>query len=58
MFGPAITKRLMNYFATPRPSVPKDAFPELTDREREILNCQTPTPQPEDRPQPRLEHLH
>ncbi len=58
IFGPAIAKRLMNYFATPRPSAPKDAFPELTDREREILNCQAPTPQPEDRPQPRLEHLH
>ncbi len=37
IFGPAIAKRLMNYFATPRPSAPPNAFPELTDREREIL---------------------
>jgi DNA-binding NarL/FixJ family response regulator len=37
IFGPAIAKRLMQYFAAPRPSTPPDTFPELTDREREIL---------------------
>jgi DNA-binding NarL/FixJ family response regulator len=37
IFGPSIAKRLMQYFATPRPSAPPDAFPELTDREHEIL---------------------
>ena len=38
IFGPAIAKRLTNYFATPRPSSVAQAFPELTEREREILN--------------------
>ena len=37
IFGPAIAKRLMQYFASPRPTAPQDAFPELTEREREIL---------------------
>ena len=37
IFGPAIARRLMQYFATPRPPVPRQLFPELTDREREIL---------------------
>jgi DNA-binding NarL/FixJ family response regulator len=37
IFGPSIAKRLMQYFASPRPSAPIDALPELTDREREIL---------------------
>jgi DNA-binding NarL/FixJ family response regulator len=37
IFGPAIARRLMNYFSAPRPDVPREAFPELTDREREIL---------------------
>jgi len=37
IFGSAIAKRLMQYFAAPRPSTPPDTFPELTDREREIL---------------------
>ena len=31
IFGPAIAKRLMSYFAAPRPkSAPPEAFPELT----------------------------
>lgn len=34
IFGPAIARRLMGYFATPRP----EAFPELTEREREVLD--------------------
>ncbi len=33
IFGPAIARRLMSYFAAPKPN----AFPELTEREREIL---------------------
>jgi DNA-binding NarL/FixJ family response regulator len=37
IFGSAIAKRLMQYFANPHPTAPKDAFPELTEREREIL---------------------
>jgi DNA-binding NarL/FixJ family response regulator len=36
IFGPAIAHRLMRYFANPRPAQ-GEAFPELTDREREIL---------------------
>ncbi len=28
----------MNFFAAPRPAVPPKLFPELTGREREILN--------------------
>ena len=38
IFGPAIARRLMNYFATPRPTLPAYAFPDLTEREREILD--------------------
>jgi DNA-binding NarL/FixJ family response regulator len=34
LFGTAIAKRLMSFFSVPRPS---EAFPELTEREREIL---------------------
>lgn len=36
LFGPEIATRLMNYFATPKDTPPL-AFPELTEREREIL---------------------
>jgi DNA-binding NarL/FixJ family response regulator len=37
IFSPAIATRLMDYFTEARTQVPKDAFPELTEREREIL---------------------
>ena len=37
IFGPAIAKRLMQYFAVPRLSAPPNTFPELTEREHEIL---------------------
>ncbi len=37
LFGPAIAKRLMNFFLVPQHVVPT-IFPELTEREREILN--------------------
>jgi DNA-binding NarL/FixJ family response regulator len=36
LFGPAIAARLMNYFSPAAPS-PSQTFPELTEREREIL---------------------
>ncbi|HEX6387411.1 MAG TPA: response regulator transcription factor [Anaerolineae bacterium] len=37
LFGAGIATRLMKFFAVPRNAVP-DVFPELTEREREILN--------------------
>lgn len=38
LFGPAIAARLMSYFSDPRPSAPAELFPELTAREREVLD--------------------
>src|SRR5260221_3751336 len=37
IFGPAIARRLIQYFADVSPTVPMQAFPELTKRQREIL---------------------
>ncbi|GCE31034.1 DNA-binding response regulator [Dictyobacter alpinus] len=39
IFGPAIATRLMNFFTTAQPATPghKELFPDLTQREREIL---------------------
>jgi DNA-binding NarL/FixJ family response regulator len=37
-FGPEIARRLMSFFSTPKPAILADAFPELTTREREVLN--------------------
>lgn len=37
IFGPGVARRLMAYFARPAPDAAAEAFPELTDREREIL---------------------
>jgi len=37
IFGPSIARRLMQYFANPRSAAPKDVFPELTEREHEVL---------------------
>lgn len=37
-FGPEIARRLVTFFSTPKPASPKEAFPELTAREREILD--------------------
>jgi DNA-binding NarL/FixJ family response regulator len=37
IFGAAIARRLMQYFSAPRPDAPEETFPELTDREREVL---------------------
>ena len=38
IFSPQVAVRLMNYFAGIRPEVPTQSFPELSDREREILS--------------------
>jgi len=37
IFSPAIAGRLIDFFAAPRPAAPPQAFPELTEREHEIL---------------------
>lgn len=37
IIGPGIARRLMEYFSAPRPDAPRDAFPELTERERQVL---------------------
>jgi len=38
IFGPGVARRVMAYFARPRPALDVAAFPELTEREREILD--------------------
>lgn len=38
VFGPSIARRIVDYFATPRPQPGLSLFPELTDREREVLD--------------------
>jgi DNA-binding NarL/FixJ family response regulator len=37
-FGPEIARRLVDFFSEPKPPSPEEAFPELTSREREILD--------------------
>jgi DNA-binding NarL/FixJ family response regulator len=37
IFGPAIAERIIQYFSASRGAGPALAFPELTDREREVL---------------------
>jgi DNA-binding NarL/FixJ family response regulator len=37
IFSPAIATRLIEFFADSRPAAPSQLFPELTEREREIL---------------------
>lgn len=37
LFGPTIAARLMHFFSASSPTPQPDLFPELTDREREIL---------------------
>ncbi|MCI0551801.1 MAG: response regulator transcription factor [Anaerolineae bacterium] len=43
LFGPAIATRLLNFFhdtpSQPKSKSPPTPFPELTEREREILTC-------------------
>ncbi len=38
VFSPSIAARLVDFFTTGRPAVPREAFPTLTDREREMLH--------------------
>ena len=37
IFSPGIAARLMSYFTVMQPRIPREAFPELSEREREIL---------------------
>lgn len=37
IFSPAVASRVLAFFAAPRPATPPQAFPTLTEREREIL---------------------
>ena len=37
IFSPAVATRVLAYFTNHRPAAPKEAFPTLTEREREIL---------------------
>jgi DNA-binding NarL/FixJ family response regulator len=37
-FGPEIARRLVGFFSAPKPASPEEAFPELTVRERDILD--------------------
>jgi DNA-binding NarL/FixJ family response regulator len=37
IFGPGVARRLMDFFARPAPRADPAAFPELTEREQEIL---------------------
>ena len=38
IFSPSIAARMMSFFAASRSAIPEEAFPDLTDREREVLN--------------------
>jgi DNA-binding NarL/FixJ family response regulator len=38
MFGPLVAQRVIEFFAQPRPTGPGSAFPQLTEREHEILD--------------------
>jgi DNA-binding NarL/FixJ family response regulator len=38
VFGPGVAARLTDFLTTARSAVPKENFPELTDREREMLH--------------------
>jgi DNA-binding NarL/FixJ family response regulator len=37
IFGPGIAKRVLGFFSATRPTVPARVFPELSERERELL---------------------
>lgn len=37
MFGPAIAQRVIEFFASPRRGAAASAFPQLTERENEVL---------------------
>lgn len=38
IFSPNVAERMLAYFAAPKPTAPPQAFPTLTDRERDILD--------------------
>ena len=38
LFGPGVAARLADFFAAERPAVPREMFPALTEREREMLH--------------------
>ena len=38
IFSAAVATRLASFFASPHPLIPRTAFPELTEREREVLD--------------------
>jgi DNA-binding NarL/FixJ family response regulator len=38
VFGPGVAERIMDFFAAPRAAAPQRAFPELTEREEEVLS--------------------
>jgi DNA-binding NarL/FixJ family response regulator len=38
LFGPGIAARLMSFFDAPSRATPEEIFPELTEREREVLH--------------------
>ena len=38
LFGPAIAKKVIGFFSDARSAMPPQVFPELTEREREILD--------------------
>ena len=68
IFSPAIAKRLIRYFTPTKALTPPQAFPELTEREREILallapgtqqcrDCAASGAQPQNRAQSPLQYL-
>ena len=38
VFGPGVAERIIGFFSAPRSAAPRRAFPELTEREEEILS--------------------
>jgi DNA-binding NarL/FixJ family response regulator len=38
IFGPGVAQRLISFFSAPSPAVSRRAFPELTEREEEVLS--------------------
>ena len=68
IFGPGIADRVMTYFSNVRQRPTAEAFPDLTDREREVLELIAAGPRErrdrgragppgQDRAQPREQHL-
>ena len=69
ILGPGVARRLVEYFSAPRLEAPREAFPELTERERQVLNliaeghanpaiATRTRDQHQDRSKPRVKHLH